>query len=128
MSIYKNAELKLDHIVSLIDDMIQQEAPFEKIPNALRQIKHVFELYRAKLQRAKKTNEARLTSVVCENINQKIFETISILGFLMRSSNLRNSFEVLYPLEQIARKIIASKVYVLISSEWDYIPSRSRRE
>ncbi|SFM29582.1 hypothetical protein SAMN03159423_0472 [Bradyrhizobium sp. NFR13] len=45
-----------------------------------------------------------------------------ILGFLLRSTNTRNSFEAYYAFSEIANSLIGSDAKVIFSSEWDFSP------
>lgn len=55
-------------------------------------------------------------------INQKIFSYSTALGVLLRSTNLRNSFEAYFAFHQMAENITGSKNRLIISSEWDSVP------
>jgi hypothetical protein len=45
-----------------------------------------------------------------------------ILGFILRSTNVRNAFEVHFPLKRIMKQIIGPNAKLLISSEWKFVP------
>jgi hypothetical protein len=60
-------------------------------------------------------------------INQKIFSLTNYLGILLRSTNLRNSFEAYFSFEEMALALMGDADRLILSSEWDsnpfYIPS-----
>jgi hypothetical protein len=60
-------------------------------------------------------------------INQKLYTLTNYLGILLRSTNLRNSFEAYFAFEEMSRKLIGEEDRLVISSEWDaspfYIPN-----
>ena len=45
-----------------------------------------------------------------------------MLGFILRSTNVRNSFEYFYCMRDITRNFIGDEADIIISSEWDYSP------
>lgn len=55
-------------------------------------------------------------------INQKLYNLTNYLGILLRSTNLRNSFEASFAFEEMSRKLIGEDDRLIISSEWDSTP------
>ncbi len=47
---------------------------------------------------------------------------IVLLGFLIRSTNIRNCFEIHGPLLRMAKLILGPKTKLIISSEWEFSP------
>ncbi|CDO60175.1 hypothetical protein BN1012_Phect1962 [Candidatus Phaeomarinobacter ectocarpi] len=45
-----------------------------------------------------------------------------ILGIILRSSNVRNAFEVYEPLKKIIESYLGEDSHLILSSEWDYTP------
>ena len=45
-----------------------------------------------------------------------------MLGFILRSTNVRNSFETYDPLKAIVEKASAPQAHLIVSSEWDFVP------
>jgi hypothetical protein len=122
MSTAFSARLKLTNVLKQIKHLLAAETPFENVPLALRQLEHVMQLFEARLEKAIKLNDKKLIDATAENINQKILSILPILGFIVRSTNVRNAFELLEPLNTIATSLLGSKAKLMISSEWDYIP------
>jgi hypothetical protein len=58
----------------------------------------------------------------CITVNERIREYLPILGFLLRSTNVRNTFESYYSFVQMARALIGPSAKVIVSSEWDFSP------
>lgn len=50
------------------------------------------------------------------------FENLPLLGFLLRSTNVRNAFESYFPLLRLAQRVLDEKIKLVISSEWEYSP------
>lgn len=122
MSIDFSARLKLKNVIAQIDHLLSAETPFENVPLALRQLRHVLQQFETRLEKAVKLKDADGIKAVAENINQKILDILPILGFIVRSTNVRNAFELLEPLNSISVALLGSRSRLMISSEWDYIP------
>jgi hypothetical protein len=64
----------------------------------------------------------------CTKALDRISIYLPILGIILRSTNVRNAFEVYSPLLHLAQKLIApslaknEQVKLILSSEWDFIP------
>jgi len=52
----------------------------------------------------------------------EIFNYIPLLGFILRSTDVRNAFEIHGPLLSLSRKILGEEARLVVSSEWDYSP------
>ena len=57
----------------------------------------------------------------CHELLDTLFELLPILGFFLRSTNVRNAFELHGPLARLARKLVPDAKLIL-SSEWDFSP------
>lgn len=55
-------------------------------------------------------------------INNKLFSLSNALGVLLRSTNLRNTFEAYFAFNQMASNIFGEENILIISSEWDSVP------
>lgn len=97
------------------------EFPHADARDALREIKKRFlEL----LERTRLPPSALLRTVdgVCLEISRDIEEYTAILGFLLRSTNVRNAFELHSPLKAMICRIVGDDKKLVISSEWDFVP------
>lgn len=57
----------------------------------------------------------------CCELLEKLFRLLPILGFFLRSSNVRNAFELRGPLARMAQKFVP-KIKLVLSSEWEFSP------
>lgn len=60
-------------------------------------------------------------------VPSRLDKILNLLGFILRSTNIRNSFELSRPLHRLAEKLLAGRahsdaVFLIISSEWSYSP------
>jgi hypothetical protein len=61
-----------------------------------------------------------IKKAACANANLKIKKFLPLLGFILRSTNVRNSFELTDPITRLAKRIL--KRDFVLSSEWDFSP------
>lgn len=59
---------------------------------------------------------------LCAHSAMALSRYTRVLGFILRSTNVRNAFEIHHPLKRIVTKLLGSDAKVLISSEWDFVP------
>jgi len=62
-----------------------------------------------------------IVHTACQDLLNIIFDLLPILGFFLRSTNVRNAFELHGPLARLACKLVANTKLVL-SSEWNFSP------
>ena len=122
MSLYYNAKQKLRNIKRTIDKLLDGDFPLSSGRNALTTLREFFSELENKVDRAyllhDKDSERHLANIV----SVKVYQSLPILGFILRSTNVRNAFEFLDPLQDIADAILQPKPQLLLSSEWDYVP------
>lgn len=59
---------------------------------------------------------------VCVHVARQISEYTAILGLVLRSTNVRNAFELHYLMKQLVEHVLGQPTDLLISSEWDFVP------
>ena len=121
MSLYHNTKQKIRNVVRTIDAVLDVDYPVDSGKDALKKLKQVFEKFDREIDRVWKLDE-NLIRDIARNTNRKIFQSLPIIGFILRSTNVRNAFEFLEPLQDIAGQVLQGKPELLLSSEWDYIP------
>jgi hypothetical protein len=67
------------------------------------------------------STDPAIVHTACQDLLNIIFDLLPILGFFLRSTNVRNAFELHGPLARLARRLVANTKLVL-SSEWDFSP------
>jgi hypothetical protein len=122
MSLYHNSKHKLRNVYRTIDALLDGDFPISSGRNALRRLRDIFEEQERKLGRARKLSDDQTEKQIANILNVRIYETLPILGFILRSTNVRNAFELLEPLQHIADAVLQGRPQLLLSSEWDYVP------
>jgi hypothetical protein len=122
MSLYHSSQYKLRNIQRTVDSLLDGDFPLRAGEQALWRLKDVFTRFNTQLDRANRLDNPETLVQVAQNINLKILQTLPILGFILRSTNVRNAFEMIEPLHTIARSALQGTPHLILSSEWDYVP------
>jgi len=122
MSLLHNSKHKLKNIQRAIDTLLEGDFPLSAGQKALSKLRDVFGKLETNLDRANRLGDSNTVILIAENINLKIYQVLPILGFILRSTNVRNAFELLEPLQTIADLALQGRPQLLLSSEWDYVP------
>jgi hypothetical protein len=122
MSLYHNSKHKLRNVCRTIDVLLDGDFPISSGRKALVRLREVFQEQERKIDRAKKLSDEKTEKQIANIINVKIYQTLPILGFILRSTNVRNAFELLDPLQHIADSVLQGSPQLLLSCEWDYVP------
>ena len=122
MSVFHNAKNKIRNIRRTIEGLLDGDFPLSSGQRALEKLDDVFAELEKRLTRAGKLQDHDLTAQVADNINVKVYQVLPILGFILRSTNVRNAFELVDPLQTLATAALQGSPQLLLSSEWDYVP------
>jgi hypothetical protein len=98
------------------------EFPYVHSANALQLIEQKFSLYLGHLEKLKPNSDRATIRAACAAELSGLWEYLPILGFVLRSTNPRNAFEIHGPLLRLARELVKPSVKLIFSSEWDYSP------
>lgn len=59
---------------------------------------------------------------VCQNTNRSLSKYTEVLGFILRSTNVRNAFEMHFPLKRLVQQAVSADARLVMSSEWNFVP------
>ena len=70
------------------------------------------------------TPEASEASVneACAQTSLMVSRYTDILGFILRSTNVRNAFEMHFPLKRLVETAVSPDARLIMSSEWKFVP------
>jgi hypothetical protein len=122
MSVFHNAKNKIRNIRRTIEGLLDGDFPLSSGQRALEKLDDVFAELEKRLTRAGKLQDQDSIAQVAVNINVKVYQVLPILGFILRSTNVRNAFELVDPLQTLATATLQGSPQLLLSSEWDYVP------
>lgn len=122
MHVEFNTRKKIDALSRQISRLLLSDFPHVSSRAALQATDVYFKDQIDRLDRAASSQDPKFISQVCVSINERIYQYLPILGFLLRSTNNRNAFEAYHSLLDMARALIGSAAEVIVSSEWDFSP------
>ncbi len=118
-------------ILSALEEISELEGcefPYKHSEDALLEIKKKFQRYSEQLDLLGDQASTDLT-LTCSLSLRDLFRCLPLLGFIVRSTTVRNAFEVFRPLLNILRKAVEPKIgkdsqkrKLVLSSEWAYSP------
>ena len=98
------------------------EFPYPAAEAALQRIKHVFVEHAEMLDMLNNNSDPNTVNQVCQQQLTDLWDYLPFLGFILRSTNVRNAFEIYTPLQRLAWCVLGPHTELILSSEWDYSP------
>ena len=103
------------------------EFPYSHSAEALQALTQLFDEYLSLLENLQ--IDPNIVEQTCRIVNRDIMIYLPILGFILRSTNVRNAFEVYGPSLRLAGDILEPGIdlkkrstKLILSSEWEYSP------
>jgi len=122
LSILEAVRSQVSAVLRTIGEMEQLEFPYQHSRDGVIAIRNVFKDLWENLDTLTDKNDVKTVDNVCATAFQAVQHSLDILGFLLRSTNVRNAFEVYGPLLRIARKTLGDDTKLIVSSEWNFSP------
>lgn len=116
------ARRRLGAVLTEIDRLAQSEFAYPDSRDALEQVRAILQKHERNLARLSPKSAPIVVNNECSLSLDHLFVYLPILGLILRSTNVRNAFEVYSPLLRLARNTLGASTKLLISSEWDYSP------
>jgi hypothetical protein len=116
------ARARLQATIELIERLSQSEFPYEHSEAALALLETLFRQQLAKLKKLDDKVDPGIVKQKCVFALYNCFVYLPVLGFLLRSTNVRNAFETFWPLWRLAGRVLRNDTKLILSSEWDYSP------
>lgn len=113
---------QVDAVLSEIARMEGSEFPYEQSQEALKVTKDVFESHKYSLASLSPLSDKSTAELACTAAFVDLSESIDLLGFILRSTSVRNAFEAYGPLLRVARQLLGDTTKLIISSEWCFSP------
>lgn len=98
------------------------EFPYSHSQEALERIEEHFKIHSALLNSLSSQSSSSTVVSACTSTLTDLFYYLPLLGFILRSTDVRNGFEVHGPLLRLSRKVLGAETRLIVSSEWDYSP------
>lgn len=116
-----SAKRRIASFIEQIDVLAESSFPHDDGKNVLQTIRAQF-LDLVRLVDLPPTANDDLADRVCIHVAELISEYTEILGLVLRSTNVRNAFELHYVLKGLVERVLGQPTDMLISSEWAFVP------
>jgi hypothetical protein len=129
MQLLEYTQQRLRSFIAEIDRLSEIDFPYAHSKAALLDLKQYFGDRATALNRLDAGSDRAIVRQHCTLVLRDFFNYLPLLGFVLRSTNVRNAFETFRPLLRMARQVLepdtkeeSRSTKLLISSEWDYSP------
>lgn len=123
------ARHRINSALDEVHHLQQGEFPYDESKAALLKLAELFESDIQRLGKCNPHGDPAVIQRVCSDSLDNLFRYLPILGFILRSTNVRNAFEVYGPLRRLIRQILGFyakpgqlQAQLVLSSEWEYSP------
>jgi len=120
---------RLRAVRAQIKELKESEFPYKDSSEALDILDKLFLTKLERLESFDKKSNSEAINTECSESLMAVFNYLPILGFILRSTNVRNAFEIFGPLRRLAEQILEHGVdnnnkitRLVLSSEWSYSP------
>jgi hypothetical protein len=122
MDVLASSIAKLRSTIRLTEELAVGDFPHNHAKDALLHIGRIFKTGLQQLESLSPSTDAAVVRALAAAQSKKIFQLFPLLGFLLRSTDVRNSFEIHGPFLRIVRQLLGPDSKLVISSEWDFSP------
>jgi hypothetical protein len=122
MDVLASSIARLRATVQLTKELSSIDFPHSHSRDALRQISEIFEADLKQLELLGATTDPLVVHALASAQARKLFELYPLLGIVLRSTDVRNAFEIHGPFLRIVRQLLGPNSKLVISSEWEYSP------
>jgi hypothetical protein len=113
---------KLRAVLNQIKQLKSADFPYRESSAALVLLTDIYEKDLKRLDGLDPADSLDVRQHACAHANTDISRYYHILGFILRSTNVRNAFEIYDPLLNLCKTIYGNSAKLIISSEWDFSP------
>ena len=122
MQYMNDSVLRLKSILDVLDQALAGEFPYAEPKMALIALRICIVDNLNDLNTLETLSEES-QRITCERADQVSKDISFLIGFLIRSTNVRNAFEWIWPFQEMCDKLFShNPKKVVLSSEWNFIP------
>ena len=114
--------LQINAFFAEVEKLKGSEFPYLHSKNALECVESHFRKYDGYIRSLDARSDPAVVASACNAAHVTLSSLLPLLGFILRSTNIRNAFEVYGPLLRLARAVVDPDCKLLVSSEWDFVP------
>lgn len=122
MTVLDYAEGRTDALIAEIETLRQSDFPYQHSEHALDSLLIWYKSQREQLKRLRRRPSPDSIEARAKILLGRLADDLPLLGFILRSTNVRNAFEVYGPLLELARRHLGPQAKLILSSEWTYSP------
>ena len=116
------AKEKVRAALAQIAHLKSTEFPYDEPRSALTTLEKLFETDLGRLEQLDTGSDADLRQQTCAHSNMNVAIYHEVLGLILRSTNIRNAFEIYDPLLNISKQACGPATKLILSSEWSFSP------
>lgn len=113
---------KVDSAISMVERLMDGDYPHRDSKKALERILAVYQKDRDLLYSIDASIGHDTILEHCRRVNFNLVRFKAFLGLLLRSSNIRNAFELYFPIKILSLDLLEQPTAVVLSSEWSFSP------
>lgn len=110
---------RLDGVLEEIARLKESEFPYRHSKDALVRIELLFTRHRTGLLALAPGKKPDIVRLLCSAALTDLFKYLPLLGLILRSTNVRNAFEVYGPLLRLCQQVVGKDTKLILSSEWE---------
>lgn len=112
---------RLQAALRLVENLAAGDWPYPDSADAILAIRNEFS---NKLSTFAEIDDASddIVSSWCKDVRALVARYLSFVGVIVRSADLRNAFELYYPVRSMCTGLLGDDFKVVLGSEWTYIP------
>ncbi|MFZ5865603.1 MAG: hypothetical protein ACOYXY_06965 [Thermodesulfobacteriota bacterium] len=122
MSTIDLAKRRVTAVIDEIKRLKESEFPYAQPREALNRLEQKLNNQLSVLGKISPDAPADIGNEACSESLYKLFLYVPYLGFILRSTNVRNAFETYFPLLRLAKSLVHSDTKLILSSEWEFSP------
>jgi len=122
VSTIDHARKRVAAVLEEINRLKQSEFPYPHPCDALDLLEARFQKHQSVLEKTSLTAPVSVSHNACSVSLHELYVYVPILGFILRSTNVRNAFEAYAPLLRLVRSILGADTKLIVSSEWEFAP------
>jgi hypothetical protein len=105
-----------------VDRLAHAEFPYPAAEASIQRIKEACVEQVDTLGLLDEDSDPTTINIYCKEQLAFLWDCLPLLGLILRSTNVRNAFEIYTPLQRLAWRILGPNAQLVLSSEWDYSP------
>jgi hypothetical protein len=129
MEYLRHAQARLRAFVDQTTQLLTCEFPYVHSRTAIQHLRRFFQDELTTVEGFDAASDPNMVKQKCILALNNCFVYLPVLGFLLRSTNVRNAFEGFWPLLRLAQEVLEPgkkpedcHTKLVLSSEWDYSP------